>query len=111
MSTTDAELIRAARRRITRRERWCRGTRAMTADGVPVQPLSPDAAQWCALGALQCEAAHRGLSLKSTIPIREAICAITGVSLIDSNDRGGHAAVLQLMDFAADELERREADK
>lgn len=51
----DLDILIAARNRIKPIAHWCQNTMAKAADGRHVFTDSPDAVQWCAMGALRRE--------------------------------------------------------
>jgi hypothetical protein len=95
-------LLVRARRRIADPARWVRFYLATDATGRRVQPTAPEAARWCAVGALQAEAGwravvHGGQALRqATVRLYEA-CGRTPEYV---NDERGHAAVLEMYDEA-----------
>jgi hypothetical protein len=56
--TTEAQNIRKAAYRILEPGAWIQKTTARDASGGSVGPTSPDACQWCAVGALYRESAN-----------------------------------------------------
>lgn len=103
-----ADILRQAADLIEPKGRWGRVYYARTKDGIPTGPRGPNAACWCAWGALRCVGRHDG---------DEAIgCAITFVQLaLDDdlarwNDAPGRtqAEVVAALRAAADKAEQDE---
>lgn len=49
LKMSNLELLKKVRG-LFRRAKWCQGSNAMTAAGLPCSPMSPDAKCWCARG-------------------------------------------------------------
>lgn len=97
------EVLKAARKRISKPEHWTQGTCARDAEGHMTLASSPDAVQWCAFGAiLSVDRAHdfTGLeALRSVLPL--------GYSVQSFNDtpRRKHSEVLDMFDRAVERLQ------
>ena len=128
-----SELLSAARELIADEARWTRDWSAKRGDGMPVEPESPEATCWCALGAVR-RAVHdqpdRGAAavgephpleplayaaerrLEGAIDIL-GFCPSTPpnpVSRVPSvNDFLGHAAVMSMYDVAIEQAKNAEA--
>jgi hypothetical protein len=84
MATID--LLRDARRRLSKRGAWTRGEVARTRSGAPVIPNGESAVSWCALGALDASnpsfhVRHQARGL--------LVRAMGGVLVSDFNDTAG----------------------
>lgn len=109
---TALDVLRKARALIEDEGHWCRGTSAQDKAGRLVDVLSPSAARWCALGALDRAArmpgtaGHRRALLALTNAVGALFPTMGGFTGINSvNDTLGHAAALELYDAAIAALE------
>lgn len=111
-------LLQGARRRISDPQHWSRAAFARTAQGRPTPPPDPSAASWCAIGALQAEAAALGSRRGSRVALQRLALAVAehderdypGISahsrVAEFNDRSPrdpaaqHALVVQCFDEA-----------
>ena len=95
-------IIERARTLIVDESRWCRGALARDVSGRQVDPTDATALRWCACGALVAVA----LELVSDLSQAHDLAAAAAremrycSSLINTNDTGGHVAVLALFDKA-----------
>lgn len=105
------DLLRAARERISVPEGWTQGHIARTADGGRCMAMDPEAAMWCALGAVRRADAsmpppHSDTRLqRATESLRNTIGGDRMIS--DWNDKLSrtHAEVLDLFDRTIARLE------
>lgn len=97
---TTVEILRAARALIATPEQWTQGTPARGQDGWPVWPESPDARQWCAIGACVAAGSDDERWMMRAIDALEAVALEGSVSAARFNDSHRHADVLALYDRA-----------
>jgi hypothetical protein len=101
-----AEILRAARERITPKGRWTTDAYARRAGDEAADPLGKCAVRWCAIGALVREEGVAGLWVERPGNVgadflRDAAREIFGLSSPTTvNDEIGHDAVLQMYDRA-----------
>lgn len=103
---TTAEVLQKARDLIADESRWTHGKYARDALGEDVEPTSPEACKFCALGALLAVSGAQ-YEEEDDLP---SIAALRAVCPVDErgrrrrvpsvNDLDGHAAVLALFDEA-----------
>lgn len=93
-----ADILRAARARIEDPKNWQQGWYASTADGRRTMGSDPDAACFCAYGALDNAGASESGEISALL--EAAAVRLFNQDLIDVNDQEGHAAVLQVFDAA-----------
>lgn len=98
---TPLAILRRARARIATPERWTRGVIALTLRGFTADASDPDAAQWCAIGAIVAES-DVGDSADARGVLRSAL-RITSIS--DWNDSHTHEEVIAGFDKAIASLE------
>lgn len=107
-------ILEAARTLISDPERWTTGDYALDADGNSVLPVSPRAACWCALGAID-RASHYAAGhdeflehatvlreLQKTVRQDLGFTSIGGI--VDYNDTATHDQVLELFDRTIERL-------
>ncbi len=115
---TTADIVSAAYQIIAFPLSWTRGSLARDADGNAVQPTSPTATSWCALGALQL-ATHRLFPHPADIAeralandqARRAIDrTVRGLTkkpadhIAAYNDRTNHDCIMHTLDIAFSDL-------
>jgi hypothetical protein len=110
---TGLESLREARKKIEKSENWCREAFARTAEGKEVTADSPEARQWCLLGAI---AAVREVPCFfdsiSNYPWMYALRDATGCSSIgqfNDDPKTTHEKVLEVIDQTIAELEKQES--
>jgi hypothetical protein len=123
MRVPTIKVLRAARRTISRKSRWCRYVGAETRDGATTLCESPEAVRWCALGAIGKAAADlKVFDRKKVDPFTKEDVYLGQSALIQSlnlisrrlfpfssklqnvNDRIGREAALAVLDAAIAEL-------
>jgi hypothetical protein len=102
---TTLEILIAGRARIDTPERWTRGDWARDANGVGVEPLSPDAVCFCAMGAVDAAAASEeyAVYLRAVAALRDAIpkgLRLISVPTYQDCDTTTHADVMAMFDRA-----------
>jgi len=106
--TTTLDVLRAARALLTEKG-WTQGAQARDAEGHTVSPMSPDAARFCALGALR----HAAGSYHVGDPVRAlkatADCDPGLLSRWNDRPRRKVGSVLALFDRTIRRLEREGA--
>jgi hypothetical protein len=96
-----SEILTKARALIANKEHWCQGAYAMRADGEYADPSGPDAVRWCALGACIKVAVGIGGELDVASGLLHRACyGSRRQSVLLTNDKAGHAAVMRLYDKA-----------
>lgn len=94
---TPAEILRAAKEKISDPARWCKFVCAVDADGRARDPEDAHAAQWCAYGAV-------GWASPCTPDCARAFDLLKGVApngcVAALNDTGTHADVMAMFDRA-----------
>lgn len=94
LTAADIDGVRRVRARISDPKHWTQGPAAKNADGRRVNARDPAACSWCILGAFQCELANSRIN-----PVMGAIATSNAYrSIITTNERDGHAAVLERLD-------------
>ena len=95
-------IIERARALIADENHWCRGALARDDSGRQIDPTEAMARRRCAYGALVAAAYELVSDLSQAHDLADAAAReIRGSSsLINTNDTGGHAAVLALFDKA-----------
>ena len=95
-------IIERGRALIADENRWCRGALARDESGRQVDPTDAVARRWCAYGALVAAAFELvgDLSQAHDLAVAAAREIHGSSSLINTNDTGGHAAVLELFEKA-----------
>ena len=102
---TALDVLKKARTRIEKPDRWCQGVSAQRSDGGLVDPNDPTACRWCAIGALAAED-------HGTTAYADAVKAIQGETgdaygAACFNDSHTHAEVLAAFSRAIAKLEGR----
>lgn len=101
---TALQILKAARKLLSKPERWIQHSSARSSGGLTVKVKSPDAVGWCAIGAIRrCDdnrstngcVAERCLTL--TIPRSSKHCGITGYN--DAQGRS-HKQIMTWFDRA-----------
>jgi hypothetical protein len=95
------QIVERARALIADEHHWCRRHFAEGSNGFPVSPTSDSAIKWCGLGA--AIAAAYQLTNDADAAYRVGLFQALGphygsATLIQVNDKRGHAAVLALLD-------------
>ena len=94
-SMTVADVLRAVRKKIERRECWTQNVVARDSYGVPVVSTSEKACCWCLAGAIEFEVDN--LQLWSDV-----ICSfdevLNGQNLVVFNETHTHAEVIEVLD-------------
>lgn len=101
---TDLEILKAARELIADEQKWCQGTAARDKGGRYVVYSSPEAARFCAVGALwrvQEERDNYGL----TDLLWKKSYELFDLPLATANDIIGHEAIMQVFDKVILEME------
>ena len=95
-------IVEGARALVEDENHWCRGALARDGSGRQVDPTDATARRWCAYGALVAAAFELVSDLSQAHDLADAAAReIRGASsLINTNDTGGHAAVLAVFDKA-----------
>ena len=96
---TPSEHLRLAAALIADEKRWTREFTARDVMGEPCEPDSPDACQWCAVGALAKTAQNCRWNYL------DKFVSVYGDALSDMNDIKGHAYTIGAMMFVADKLD------
>jgi hypothetical protein len=103
MNTTDVAIIREARQSISDPENWTQQTMARNVYGVGCSPISSEAKQRCAWGAIEAARWCHGYREDDHRPLIVEIQIISGQlfkrGLASVNDHLGHQAVLQVFDI------------
>ena len=104
MSTAD--ILRAAKAKISTPDKWTKGARARTACGILTTPQYPEAARWCAVGAIAAVApteveAARGV-LSRALPARHR----DSYPEEYNDSRKSHAVIMRWFDRAIRIAER-----
>lgn len=101
------DILLEARNLIADRDQWTRGTFAVAADNMPVEPHSPLAIRWCAVGAIVkvCSAhgltnPNRSVPCTGTKAIRAIESHTNGTLLHRINDDYGHDYTIDAFDTA-----------
>lgn len=108
-----SEILRAAKERIATPATWCQEVYAKDKWGLQTAEIGPDAAQWCALGAMHITKQTHHSDIKST-DYAKAMEYLLRVmrpecdSLARFNDNHTHAEVMTLFDTAIDYALRKE---
>lgn len=98
--STPSEILRAARDKIADPARWTQNAHALDRYGEVVDAKDERAVRWCAMGALLPELDGKPMSIKDAV-YRHLESALGSTDYVTNvNDRGGHAAVLNLYDRA-----------
>jgi hypothetical protein len=92
---TTAEVLRAARERISDPERWTTREYARDAKGYPARPQQLAACRWCAVGSVCAE-----LGLDPIDGEKRPEVEALGPAVHSTNDYHGHAATLAMFDRA-----------
>lgn len=95
-----ADILRAARARISDPKKWTTGFFAKSAEGSFVAAQSNRAVCWCALGALLAEAKDSDQRYTGQFLFRASQDLFEEEDPTMVNDALGHAAVLQMYDAA-----------
>lgn len=105
----DAEKLSFAKNLISDTFRWCTHSFAEDIGGEEVDPNSPNAVRWCAVGAL---AYAFGETVTRSTPESELLDdtawlmgmaetpSLDGCAAIDINDKWGHASTMKMFDIA-----------
>jgi hypothetical protein len=102
VSRADADILRAARKRIEDPAHWTKGTFARDSDGFAVKVESPRAVCFCAIGAV-----YAAFGKGDIVGARDYLDGAAGMRVVvDINDHGTHADVLALFDRAIALAER-----
>lgn len=120
MHKTIKEVLIAARKRIEKPENWTKQTSARDHTGTPVDPASPTAVCWCALGALGAETRMADgdwwtkddeLRCRAVDTLRMAAVNQGNEDgfVSKSNDEGSHEGILKLYDQAIKLAEEQES--
>ena len=114
MTTPTAAVVRQARDFLAVETRWTRHGYAFNAYDRTTSPTAPDAVQWCMVGAIaRCAGVgdDDGVCTLSTELSSLAYGAdlLPQGTVLDVNDEGTYASVLEYMGRFADALEREEA--
>jgi len=97
-----AALLTRARDRIADPARWCQAVEATDETGMRCDATSPNAASWCAVGALNVSSGHRNATFYAARKaLRDSARQLTDyIDVDDVNDTLGHAAVMRVYDAA-----------
>jgi hypothetical protein len=87
------QYLPATRDLIADKGRWTTGTLALAADGSPCGPNADDACAWCIVGAF-----IRVTGIFCAPDAEDLLTELLGGHPSVVNDRGGHLAVLALLD-------------
>lgn len=100
---TPREILIAARAKIEDRANWTQLATARDAVGATVHSRSPQACQWCAIGALNAVASRD----TAIFDARDILGSVTPqvrngefLMISDVNDLAGHMAVMEMFDLA-----------
>ena len=96
---TPSEHLRLAAALIADEDRWTREFTARDIAGEPCEPDSPDACQWCAVGALS--KTSPSFHWDEVYEFKK----VYGVELPALNDSAGHAYTIGAMMHVADKLD------
>lgn len=99
------EVLRAARAKIRLKKNWCQGAFARDASHRGTRPRSPNARQWCAVGAILAIAKTHSKVCDQAIATLDRLSK--GIGVPNFNDHEGHAAVMRLFNAAISEEGKR----
>ena len=94
------KILKAARAKITKPERWTKGEIARNAAGKEVSPRSKEAVCWCALGALQAAAGKKCSFIEIDDLAYELTPRWTWIAKVNDHKDTTHADILALFDRA-----------
>jgi hypothetical protein len=95
------EILIAARAKIADPAHWCQRSLAVDSRRIPIGVKHSDACAWGALGALGAlEATSEYISYARALLYDAAYATHGMLSIVIVNDELGHAAVLQMYDYA-----------
>lgn len=111
MTTESSEVLQKARRLISKKKNWTRGTYRSKV----LRRILPDYEQYCLVGAVAVAASndpHYNLFGREVDTALEPIKKVLGVVTIDQitkwNDRHAHSDVLAVLDAAIDLAEQKD---
>ena len=106
-----ADVLRAAKERISDPERWTTGTEAIDQFGRPVEPTAPGAVAWCMAGAVAAEGVRAtSYPAKAASPIGALLNeAVDHQGVGPFNDGAEHDEVLAALDRAIELAEAEQA--
>lgn len=98
---TPAEILRAAKEKISDPARWCQGSSARNSLGYPVNSDNSRAAAWCAQGAVAA-AGDSALTVHAAMSFLNCAAGelMPGYHPSGVNDLRGHADVMAMFDRA-----------
>lgn len=91
------DVLIAARELISEESRWTKGEAARSKDGSSVDPNSPLAVCWCAVGAIEKIA---GLNTLAFWHAQDSLRMKSRINIAEYNDKHSHKRVLALFDRA-----------
>lgn len=93
---TEKEVFQKAFALVSNPETWCQGVNARDLVGQEADVFSPDAVQFCSLGAIfrACETTHQFYGAYGAV--KNAFCGGDCIDLTKFNDRHNHAEVVEL---------------
>ena len=97
-----SELLIKAKAVIADPKHWTQDVYAKDAEGQVTKTLSPDAACWCSLGALE-KVAHEENTYSTHLTAAEYLDVVAdecGYGITDFNDNSGHGIVMRAWDKA-----------